>query len=245
MSETDYRRIDDRRGQIVDRHREEPILDASSQLWRSLSDAGAELVGDRSLFPYVTPEGVVGRVTYRVRRGFIDNPELDLGGFTLADAVAAGAEHPFWAEVGLAGPPEFWGAAALVLIGDRVLIGEKRAETDEGVESTFGGTSTVPAGIVDVGDFRAGEPLSRAFVRAAIRELEEETGLSATPDDVEEIRVYLERPRVKQQAFVRFALTSADWRGRAEVSENEFHSLRLVRFSREALKALELLSDTP
>lgn len=228
--------------------RDELVYDDKSLLWERLVEAGAEPVGDASPFPALfegEDEYLLGRTGYKWRRAFTEAGDCGLGGFTLLEAVQAGAEHPFWDEVNLPGPPMFWGAAAVVYTPAGFVLGKKKEETPEGVDAVFGGTNTIPAGIVGFEDLKPGRTLEEALTLASLRELEEEAELELQPDEFTRGEIFLEWKRAKQQWFGIFELdytpdlpTSVPGKGL------EFGSVGYTEFSYEAACGVDLVKNS-
>jgi 8-oxo-dGTP pyrophosphatase MutT (NUDIX family) len=175
-----------------------PLIDASHLLWQRLEKVGAELKGTQDQFPVYFSNGEIWQIEYRVRKGYTAAGACDLGAFTLLNAVKRGDGHPFWKSVGLPGVPMFWGASSIVTCKGKLLLGLKK----EGKQ--FGGQITPPAGIVEQKDFDAGGTLEDVLIRAALRELREETNgiVTAKPEQVTKVETFVEEARCKQQAFV-------------------------------------------
>jgi len=219
----------------------EQVIDANHQLWQRLAQAGAKLKGDETTFPVVFGNQIA-QITYQVHRGYTEAGQIDLGGYTLLDAILAGSEHKFWEEVNLPGPLGLWGTAAIVIANDQILLG-KKAEKTKDVSAVFAGTWTPPAGIVDVQDL-AFRTLKEALIAGALRELREETGLQFNQDDLlssPTVQVFFEQARCKQQAFVFCHLNGLP----NEIpggTEFEFSDKGFFGFSPEATQALQLLN---
>lgn len=215
------------------------VITPAHPLWKRL-EGQALLKGDDHLFPVHFSSGDVWKIEYRVRHGYTRASACDLGGFTLLDAFLAGDSHPFWRSVGLPGVPMLWGASSIVTWRDRVLLGLKKP----GLQ--FGGLLTPPgSGIVDVQDFEQGGTLRDILIRAALRELKEETNerLILSPAQVSHFETTVEQARCKWQAFVHIQLDELP-----ELPEygdyDEFEYLRFMGFSSEGWHALQAIRGT-
>jgi len=189
-----------------------PHITQEHPLWRRLKQAGAELKGNQNTFPahFLPTDGrpsTVGIIDYHVRRPFTESGNRQVGmDYSLLDAVRAGDSHPFWAEVNLPGVPYFWGAAAIVYRQNtagrvEMLCGVKLPRT-KAVQAVYANQLVNPAGMVETEDFDIAENLGQVFVKAALRELYEETGLNLNQTHVAAVETYLDLKRCKQQSYV-------------------------------------------